>query len=79
MIAEPPICMWSRHFRRTGPLACDAFPERILDEIWYRQDDHLQPLPGDHGIQFELDEEQDKSVRLPRHFRRLLRNRVVSR
>jgi hypothetical protein len=79
MIAEPPICMWCKHFRRTGPLACDAFPESIPEEIWYHQDYHIQPFPGDHGIQFELDEERDKTLRLPRYFRRLLRNRVVSR
>jgi len=79
MIGEAPICMWCKHFRRTGPLACDAFPEGIPDEILLHRNPHLAPFPGDHGIQFELDEERDKVVRLPADFRRLLRARVASR
>ena len=75
MIAEPPICMWCKHFHRSGHLACDAFPEGIPEAIWYHQDDQIQPFPGDHGIQFELDEE----VRLPSYLRVLLRTRVGSR
>jgi hypothetical protein len=78
MIAEPPICMWCKHFHRSGRLACDAFPEGIPQEIWYHQDYHIQPFPGDHGIQFDLDEERDEEIRLPADLRRLLRTRVGS-
>lgn len=34
---------------------CDAFPDRIPDEIAYGSNKHLKPYPGDHGIQFEVD------------------------
>jgi hypothetical protein len=76
MIGEPPICMWCKHYHRSGPTACDAFPERIPDEIWYSCNPHTEPFPGDHGIQFELDEARDKVVRLLAHYRRHLRTRV---
>ena len=53
MIHESPVCLDSRHYRRSQPRTCDAFPDRIPDEIWIYVDPHRKPFPGDHGIQFE--------------------------
>ncbi len=79
MIGEPPICIWCKHYHRSGPTPCDAFPELIPDEIWFHRNPQLEPFPGDHDIHFELDEDRDRIVRLPSDFRRLLRKRVGSR
>ena len=73
MITEPPVCMWCRHFRRDGGLACNAFPNGIPDEILVQRNPHTTPFPGDHGIQFELDEERNKLVPLPAPYRKRLR------
>jgi hypothetical protein len=32
---------------------CRAFPDKIPDEIAYGSNLHLNPVKGDHGIQFE--------------------------
>jgi hypothetical protein len=32
---------------------CKAFPDGIPDDILMRKNDHLEPIEGDHGIQFE--------------------------
>jgi hypothetical protein len=32
---------------------CSAFPKGIPDEIAYGDNLHLEPYPGDHGIQYE--------------------------
>ena len=79
MIGEPPICMWCKHYQRSSGARCDAFPDGIPEEIWYSCNPHTVPFPGDHCIQFELDEERDKVVRLPTHFRRRLRTQAGSR
>jgi hypothetical protein len=57
-----PVCARCRHFDRDRRDAdvCEAFPNGIPDEIWKGEDDHSEPFPGDHGIQFEpIDEEAE--------------------
>jgi hypothetical protein len=36
-------------------LKCRAFPEGIPSEIQHGGKDHRERVPGDHGIQWELD------------------------
>jgi len=38
---------------------CTAFPDGIPEEIAFGSNLHLEPVPGDHGIQFELREETE--------------------
>ncbi|WP_048183672.1 hypothetical protein [Methanosarcina siciliae] len=63
-IIYSPVCTLCKHFRRQKEIKfdglnpihehkCDAFPDRIPDEIWRGDNDHKKPFPGDHGIQFE--------------------------
>jgi len=35
---------------------CKAFPDGIPTEIAYGDNLHLEPFPGDHGIQYEKEE-----------------------
>ena len=44
-------CELCRHY--TGGSRCKAFPDGIPDEIIAGVTDHIEPHPGDHGIQFE--------------------------
>ena len=50
----PPMCMWcSRLTDSPGPgYTCEAYPDRIPDEIIEGEWDHRLPKPGDRGLQF---------------------------
>lgn len=49
------VCTYCRHLRNYGEgRICEAFPDGIPMPIWMGENRHLDPYPGDHGIQFEL-------------------------
>lgn len=53
-----PYCLYCKHMDREtllrgGPLRCTAYPDRVPGEIHEGVERHLDPYPGDHGIQFE--------------------------
>ena len=41
------------HDESTEMPVCAAFPDGIPFEISYGDNDHLMPVEGDHGIQYE--------------------------
>lgn len=44
-------CVLCKHYQLF--LQCDAFPDRIPEQILTGEADHTVPYPGDHGIRFE--------------------------
>ena len=44
------VCSFCKH-KKDG-YVCDAF-KLIPEAIWFGQDNHTTPYPGDHGIQFK--------------------------
>ncbi len=49
------VCSKCKHLRELW--SCKAFDEIPL-EIWNGENDHTEPYPGDHGIQFEKAESE---------------------
>ena len=59
------MCYHCRHYYEGGRFACAAFPDGIPDDVWH--DEHYEPYPGDHGIQFEElspEEMEERSKRM---------------
>ncbi len=53
-------CMRCKHYiKEPGSVYCKAFPngDGIPEEIFFGENLHKEPYPGDHGIQFEPIEE----------------------
>ena len=66
----PPACQGCRHLSPylvgespdaldTGKAACAAFPRGIPYEMGRDTEGHRQPVPGDHGIQYEAEPEAE--------------------
>lgn len=51
-LPQIPPCWTCKHKHLTGP-TCEAFPEKIPDEILTGEHQHREPYPGDNGIQYE--------------------------
>lgn len=51
-------CLECTHYQ--GDVTCDAFPDRIPEEIMTGLHDHREPYSGDNGIQFEATNEEDQ-------------------
>jgi len=65
MTRPVPQCLSCKHYRGIDPprpgdtyrrMRCDAFPERIPEEIVTMRFDHRHAHPDDHGIRFEEEE-----------------------
>jgi hypothetical protein len=52
-------CIDCRHRRATTGQTCAAFPDGIREAILSNEHDHRRPYPGDHGVLFEADDEED--------------------
>lgn len=53
-----PICYLCSHFRSESlAFACEAFQDGIPESVVLGSNNHIRPLRGDHGLQFELDSE----------------------
>lgn len=53
------VCSYCKHvnweYEKIG--TCKAYPQGIPDEIWWGDNPHLTPFPGDNGIRFEKNED----------------------
>ena len=54
-IDQAPQCMTCAHYQ--GGLTCKAFPDGIPPAILRGEEDHTQPIAGDHGVRYEQTKE----------------------
>jgi hypothetical protein len=68
------LCTFCKHYQKGG--TCQAFPDGIPPEALY-ENRHMEPLPGDHGIEFELERTLSPTLRatFDKAFGRAYRNR----
>lgn len=50
-IVNTPVCHDCAHWNED--LTCKAFPDGIPDIVLYGENDHKQPIEGDHGLQYK--------------------------
>jgi len=62
MYGERPICYTcSRFWRLSFDLRkCDAYPKGVPEDIIGASNDHKEKFDGDHGLQYEKGEPQDR-------------------
>jgi hypothetical protein len=48
------VCSFCRHMVDGKERTCSAYPDKIPVAIWAGLNDHTQPFPDDHGVQFKL-------------------------
>lgn len=64
------VCTHCQHLRENGiDRKCDAFPDGIPMAIWMGENNHQQPYPGDHGIQFEPVDTPYLRQKFPEYFK----------
>ncbi len=62
-----PQCIYCRHLDQdAAEWVCKAYPNGIPQQILEGEANHVQPYPGDNGIQFEpIDEPQQSAEAKP--------------
>lgn len=57
------LCAFCRHRSLgRGVVTCAAYPDGIPDDFLFGRRQHVEPAEGDHGIQFEPAEGQERSL-----------------
>jgi hypothetical protein len=55
MSVPAPPCLRCKHFNYNKPgMTCLAFPDGIPEDVIEGIVEHREPIEGDHGIRFEL-------------------------
>jgi len=67
-VIVPKLCDSCAHLKADGR-TCSAFPGRIPASIAYGGD-HRDPVPGDHGIQYQVSEKEGAADRFDTWSRR---------
>jgi len=57
-----PQCLGCKHFHNDKEFTCEAFPKGIPEKIIINEIDHRISYTGDHGIRFELKEDDNNKT-----------------